>query len=497
MRRKQRFYALMLLLGGVLAGVLLASQMNWLPNSAASEMEPVIATVPADAAETVRDLNTAFTAIAGEANKSVVTIFVDKFVSPQRHPFRFNPFGDMFGDDFFERFFQQPGPDEERRLRGMGSGVLVSADGYILTNNHVVREADQIQVMLHTGKRIDAKIIGTDAKTDLAVLKIEHGELQPLKLGDSEALQVGEWVLAIGSPLSENLAHTITAGIVSAKGRSNLGLADYEDFIQTDAAINRGNSGGALVDLNGRLVGINTAILSQSGGFQGIGFAVPINMARQVMEALIKDGKVIRGWLGVYIQNVDANIARAMNLPDANGALVSTVSEGSPAEKAGLQPGDVILAMNGEKVRDVTTLRNSIAAQAPGTTVTLKIWRDGQEKDINIELGRLPDEEPVTSSAEGVFDKIGFSVQTIDEQMAGRLGYDRAIEGVVITQINQTSAAFSAGLRQGDVIKSVNRQPIKTASQFNDLVRGMKSGDTMLVYAERRQNRFFAAFEVQ
>ncbi|RMD91776.1 MAG: Do family serine endopeptidase, partial [Calditrichaeota bacterium] len=380
----KKIHIFLILLAGILIGGLAVMQLGWLPNSRAELPTPEVSIntpLPGYNSDVIRELNNTFIAIAENAQKSVVTILTDKVIKTQGGPFAgpffSDPFREFFGDDFFRRFFQAP--EQERHLRGLGSGVIVSKDGYILTNNHVVRQADKVKVMFLGGKKLDAKIVGTDAKTDVAVVKVKADNLTPLQFGDSDKLHVGEWVMAIGSPLSENLAHTVTAGIVSAKGRSNLRLADYEDFIQTDAAINPGNSGGALINLEGKLVGINTAIATQTGGFQGIGFAVPINMARAVMEALIKHGKVLRGWLGIYIQNVDETMAQAMNLPFTQGALVADVVKDGPAAKAGLKPGDVIVKLDGKPVKNSTELRNDIASRAPGSTVELTIYRDGKE----------------------------------------------------------------------------------------------------------------------
>ncbi|MFQ5674510.1 MAG: trypsin-like peptidase domain-containing protein [bacterium] len=314
MKRPTKFQMAILLLAGIMIGGLAVSQLGWLPGTQASPVALLpgsseTITEPTYDPDLIANLNNVFIEIAEKANKSVVTIFTDKVVKraggqgPFAGPFANDPFRDFFGDDFFRRFFQPRAPQKEQHLRGMGSGVIVTPDGYILTNNHVIKGADKVRVMFLGGKKVDAEIVGTDVKTDIAVLKVKEKNLTPIEFGDSDQLRVGEWVVAIGSPLSDNLAHTVTAGIVSAKGRSNLQLADYEDFIQTDAAINPGNSGGALINLKGQLVGINTAIATQSGGFQGIGFAVPINMARAVMDALTKHGKVVRGWLGVYIQD--------------------------------------------------------------------------------------------------------------------------------------------------------------------------------------------------
>jgi serine protease Do len=505
MKRPNKLHVAFLLIAGMIIGGLAVSQLDWLPKTRAEFPEPGLvesASPPAYEENIIRDLNNAFISIAEKSNKSVVTIFTDKVIKTQQQgpfasPFFNNPFKDFFGDDFFGRFFFPQVPEGERHLRGLGSGVIVSADGYILTNNHVVKEADKVQVMLIGGKKIDAKIIGADAKTDIAVLKVKEKNLTPIELGDSDKLRVGEWVIAVGSPLSENLAHTVTAGIVSAKGRSNLRLADYEDFIQTDAAINPGNSGGALINLDGKLVGINTAIATQSGGFQGIGFAVPINMARGVMDALIKHGKVTRGWLGVYIQDVDEAMAQAMDLPGTGGALVSDIVKDGPAARAGLKVGDVIVKLDGKAVENSTQLRNDIASRVPGSKVNLTINRDGKEKSIPVKLGELPEEAPTPEVKKDIVEKLGFSVQTLDKELAAQLGLDPDEKGVVITEINPASTAYSAGLRQGDLIKQVNRKPIVTVNDFSKVVSKLGPGDTILIYAKRKSNRFFVAFEIK
>jgi len=489
---------------GMLLGVLVAGLLNWPSNGNASnstvvpETETPAAVKPSPAmdADLIKNLNDSFVSIAEAVKPSVVTIFTSRVVEGVGSPFGRLPENHPF-NDFFERFFPRSPDDRERQVRGLGSGVIVKEEGYILTNHHVIRGADEIQVMMHDGTKVGGEIVGTDAKTDLAVIKIDGDGLQPLKFGNSEQLRVGEWVLAVGSPLSENLARTVTSGIVSAKGRSNVGLADYEDFIQTDAAINPGNSGGALVNLHGELVGINTAIASQTGGFQGIGFAVPINMARQVMDALITKGKVVRGWLGVYIQNIDQNIASAMDLSTTEGALVSSVTENSPAQKAGINAGDVIIALDGEKIKEVTQLRNEVASRSPDSEVTLTVLRNGEKKKIKVMLGQLPEEEATPQMQKSSFDKLGFSVQTLTDELANRLGYDPSEEGVVISQISQTSAAYQAGLRQGDLIKEVNKRRVATAADFSNIVEQLSSGDSMLVFAKRGQNTFFAAFKLE
>lgn len=488
----------LILTAGILIGVIAVSKLGWLPftNAESPSFPQSSSTLAQQDLAVVTNLNAAFIAIAEETNPSVVTVFTDKVVRQRVQ----SPYAAPFFEDPFWQFFGGPGrqaPEQEQRLRGMGSGVIISTDGYILTNNHVAGDADAIRVMLLGGKNVEAKLVGADAKTDIAVIKIDEKNLQAIEMGDSDQLRVGEWVLAVGSPLSENLAHTVTAGIVSAKGRSNVGLADYEDFIQTDAAINPGNSGGALINLQGKLVGINTAIATQSGGFQGIGFTVPINMARRVMDSLIKEGKVIRGWLGVVIQDIDEKLAAALNLSEARGVLVADVVADGPAVKAGIKTGDVVLELNVERMKDATQLRNKVAQFSPGKEVDLTVLRDGAEKHVKVTLGELPEETAVSSSPGDLFGRLGFSVQTLNEDLAKSLGHDPREQGVVITQINPDSYAAVAGLRQGDLIKEVNRKRTTSVDEFANVISKVQPGSTLLVHARRGPNHFFVAFQIR
>jgi serine protease Do len=315
---------------------------------------------------TLRDLNQAFVDIVSKVKPAVVTVSTERIIYVR-------PMSPFSGDPFFRFFFGPQGrqaPEQEYRQRGLGSGVIVSADGHILTNNHVIENADSIFVRTYDGERFTAQVVGTDPQTDIAVIKIDDSNLHFINIGNSDALQVGEIVLAVGSPMSENLAYTVTQGIVSAKGRADVGLATYEDFIQTDAAINPGNSGGPLVNLDGELVGINAAIVSQTGGFQGIGFAVPSNMAVRVMNSLITEGRVSRAWLGINIQDVNEQIAGAMGLDEPVGALIGDVVSGSPADKAGLQPGDIVLDFSGRRIENAHELRSLIGSSPPGKSLT-------------------------------------------------------------------------------------------------------------------------------
>lgn len=448
---------------------------------------------------TLSDFNEAFVRIAESATPSVVTVFIEKTVDRPA----FSPF-DFFGHPFGE-FFNMPrgnGRNGGREtLRGLGSGVIVSSDGYILTNNHVIDQADAIYIRTFDNRKISAKIIGKDPKTDLAVIKVNAGGLKPIVIGNSDKLRVGEWVIAIGSPLGENLARTVTQGIVSAKGRANVGLADYEDFIQTDAAINPGNSGGPLVNINGELVGINTAIASRTGGFEGIGFAVPSNMAQKVLTSLIKTGKVTRGYLGVSIQDIDENIAKGLNLKTEEGVVVGTVVTGSPAAQAGIKTGDVILEFNDRKVSNSVELRNAIAAVAPGTTVRFRILRDGMQRTFNVKLESLP-EKPVAAAApapaqqQAINSALGFSVSAITPQAAQQFGLKSDQAGVVVSGVNPSSTAAEAGLRPGDLIVSVDKTPVASYAQFRALVQKKKPGDLLFLLVDRRGSKLYLAFNL-
>jgi serine protease Do len=444
---------------------------------------------------TLRDLNRAFIDIASAVKPTVVTVSTERVLTAPG-----SPFGSPFANDPFWEFFfgpqqrQQEPQDRQYRQQGLGSGVIVSKDGQILTNNHVVAEADSIFVHTFDGRRFTAKVIGVDPKTDIAVLKIDAADLAYIQIGNSDDLQVGEMVMAIGSPMSENLAYTVTQGIVSAKGRSNVGLADYEDFIQTDAAINPGNSGGPLVNLDGQLVGLNAAIVSRTGGFQGIGFAVPSNMAIHVMKSLLAQGKVVRGWLGVSIQDVSEEIAHAMELNEPTGALVGDVVPDGPADKAGVQPGDLIVEIDGKPVGNSAQLRYQIASTDPDASVTLGILRDGQKQSLRVTLVEMPAEYAQTTAPGGMSETLGFSVATLTRELADRYGIDPELNGAVVTAIDAQSQASQAGLREGDLIRAVDRQRVQSKEQFDDRMTGKKKGDSVLLRVNREGSGFFIAF---
>jgi serine protease Do len=399
------------------------------------------------------------------------------------------PDGFGFDDPFWRRFFGVPFgrqmPNRQfsvPRQHGLGSGVIVTKDGYILTNNHVVDNAEELKVTLQDGREFTAKVIGRDPKSDVAVIKIDAKDLPVVSMADSEKVQVGDVVLAIGNPFG--VGQTVTTGIVSATGRGNLGIEDYEDFIQTDAAINPGNSGGALVDIEGRLIGINTAIFSGSGGNQGIGFAIPSDLARTVMDSLIKHGHVTRGYLGVMIQDVTPALAKEFRLKDSTGALVGDVVPKGPADKAGFKNGDVVLEYNGKKVPDSRRLRLAVGGTKPGTTVPVKILRDGSTRNLEVTVQQLPGSEQLAQSStpnsgdNGTLN--GVTVSDLDQQTRQELKVPDSVNGAVITEVQPDSPAADAGLKQGDVIQEINRRPVKTAEEAVRLTENTKDKVTLL-----------------
>jgi len=438
---------------------------------------------------TLRDFNNALVDIAESTSPAVVTVFSSRTVTVRQS----SPF------DLFDEFFGRPRQPQtrQREQRGQGSGVLVSADGYILTNHHVIANADTVRVRLMDNTELGATVVGSDPRTDVAVLKVNGQNMPFLRLGDSDRLRVGEWVLAIGSPLSESLAHTVTQGIVSAKGRSNINLVELEDFIQTDAAINPGNSGGPLINLDGEIIGINTAIASRSGGFQGIGFAIPINMARGVMESLIETGRVVRGFLGISMQTIDQTMAQALGLERARGVIISDVLPDSPAEKAGLKEEDILLEVDGQAITSDFQLRNHIASRTPGTRINLRLQRNGQTKNITVTLGELPSDDVTPETTASFMERFGFTVENLNAERARQFSLRENLEGAVVTEIDNSSNAYTRGLRTGDLIISVNRTRVSSVSDFSSIMGNVNSGDVVLMQVVRQNQRFFISFNVQ
>jgi serine protease Do len=437
-------------------------------------------TVSKESTNLLGKLSDAFAEVAEAARPAVVNISTTSTVTMED-----NPFGNMFNDPFFRHFFGDrfgnPGQKRKYKSSALGSGVIVSDDGYILTNNHVVKGADEIKVILYDKREFKGKVVGTDPRTDLAVVKIEARNLPTLSLGDSGKLKTGDLVLAIGNPFGLN--QTITMGIVSAVGRSNIGLADYEDFIQTDAAINPGNSGGALVNTSGKLVGINTAIYSTSGGYMGIGFAIPSDMAKVVMDNIIKHGKVIRGWLGVSIQDLTPDLAKSLDIKETAGALVSGVEKDSPADKAGLKRGDLITGIDTKKVDDSTGLRNMIASTAPGTKIDVKIIRDGKMQTKTVVLGEYK-EHAVVKKTE--YDNVlkGVSVQDLTPSLRNKLDLPENVRGVVVTGVSPDLAGQRL-LQPNDVIEEVNRTTIQNVQDYDQAASRIGAKDTVLLLIYR------------
>ena len=441
----------------------------------------------------LKQFSQAFADVAEKANPAVVTIITET-------EYKMEDFHQ--GLPFDNPFFFPRGLPRKYRGRALGSGVIVEAEkGYILTNNHVVDKADEIKIKLMDKRVISATVVGTDPKSDLAVLQIKADNLSELELGNSDKLRVGDWVLAVGSPFSANLSHTVTAGIVSALGRSNVisSRDHYEDFIQTDAAINPGNSGGALLNMEGELVGINTAIAT--GGFEkanrGVGFAIPSNMAKKVMQDLITKGYVVRSWLGVYIQNVDDNVAKALKLSNRDGALVSDVVEESPAEKAGLEQGDVIVEFNDVLIYDSAHLKNIVSSTPPGTLSKVIIFRDEKKKSVNVTLEEIKRSDDKTIASMPLNDRdFGLEVKDVNKTLAEKYGVPME-QGVVVINVIPNSEAFDAGIQQGDLITRVGTEKIKSKREFKSQLKKAKKQGSVLLLVSRDDVSRFVALEVQ
>lgn len=480
---KRSLLVFMLLATGVVGGLSINSMGGDSVDMATSR--PMVSQVSASPVS-AQDETHKVADIAELAVKSVVSISSEQVQKMSMQSMR--------GNRLFEQFF---GPGmrqlpQERRAQGTGSGVIVSADGVVLTNNHVVENAENIRVTLSDGREFPGEVLGTDPASDLAVLKLRGkvGELTPVRIGDSDSLRLGEVVLAIGNPFG--VGQTVTMGIVSAKGRADVGIVDYEDFIQTDAAINPGNSGGALVNMRGELVGINTAILSRSGGYQGIGFAIPSNMAGRVKDSIVKSGKVSRGWLGVGIQDINADLASALKLSDSRGVLISDVMDGGPAAKAGLKQGDVVRKIDGRVVNSTGALRNAIAAAGANQKIGIEIVRDGQTKTLSALLGEK--EVPKLASEGGIASdqKLGLALLDLDANLRQRLEVPKGVDGAVVRGVAPGSRADKAGLRPGDVIVAVGNRRVGSAKVIEQRLHSSKGSVPILV--QRNGRALYLAF---
>ncbi len=442
-----------------------------------------------------------FADVADKVMPGVVSVKSERKVELTRQGMPF----DFFNEDPFGFFFGQPRqprenpnrPPQERQESGLGSGVIVTADGYILTNNHVIQGADKLTVQLADESEYEAEVVGADPASDLAVIKIKSDkkDFAVVPFGNSENTRIGEWVVAVGSPFG--LYKTVTVGIVSAKGRKNTGISTYGNFIQTDAAINPGNSGGPLVNLQGELIGINTAIYSRSGGYQGIGFAIPVGLARTVMQDLIKDGQVTRGWLGVSIQPVAQEMVSTLGLPSRKGALVGDVFPDGPAAKAGIKRGDVITRVGDRDVDDVNDLMNKVAELRPGTTVEISLLRDGKSRKVKAKVDKREEEKNIRAQAGSApettdLSSLGLEATDMNEAARQKFGVEAKVkEGVLVTQVAPGGAAAAAGLRTGDVILEANRKPVKTVADFQKVMNTVKKSEKLLILIHRNGNTFY------
>ncbi len=452
----------------------------------------LVTAMPVLAAKTTQMIPADFHDLAREAKPAVVNIQTVKTIQGGGRVFQHffgQPFGNREGlEEFFSPFFnQQP---RDRKEQSLGSGFIISRDGYIVTNNHVIKDADEIKVILHDKQEYDAKVVGTDPMTDLALIKVDANDLQPLKFGKSSDAKIGSWVVAIGSPFG--LEQTVTAGIISAKGRI-LGSGPYDDFIQTDASINPGNSGGPLLNMDGEVIGINTAIV-RSG--QGIGFAIPSDLATGIIDQLTQSQQVSRGWMGVAIQNVTPELAEYYGIKDTGGVYVAKAYENNPAHAAGIKPGDVIIAINGKKIDTSRDLTITIANLKVDETIDVKLIREGKEKIVRVKLGERPDQDPEVLASLEDYDNFGFKFKPLDGEIARRLGYPSGIKGLVVTEIKPDTPADKSGVRPGDLLMEINRNRVTSLAEYLSMLDQIEKGQiAQLLFRRGNSNVFVVRFE--
>jgi serine protease Do len=490
MQKKFLFISIAILLTGFLLGGLTfyglskrAGTFGYLPNAGTPHVS-----------RNIMETSRAFTEIVSTVSPAVVNIAATKIMQRETDA--------LYDDSFFDLFspFNDFGMPKKWKEKSLGSGVIVSPDGYIITNNHVVEKGEEIRVTLFDGKTFKGKLVGADPKTDIAIIQIDASKLPTLTWGDSERLQVGEFVLAIGNPYSLN--HTVTMGIISAVGRANVGIADYEDFIQTDAAINPGNSGGPLVNVKGELIGINTAIFSRTGGYQGIGFAVPSNMVRIIMDQLVQRGKVTRGWIGVTIQELTPELSQKFGAKKVQGALISDVMKDSPAARAGMKRGDIILTFNGKAVKDVSNLRNMVAQSKIGNDVEMEILRSGREYSVKVTIIEIPRARDVAEvvpdySTGDTEAKLltGLTVMDLSKETLKQLGYNKNERGVIVVKVETGSPADEAEIRKGDIINEIDKKKINSVEDFNRIATHIQRNETVLLFINRGGKRFYVVLK--